>query len=113
MAVSKLRLALTSIKRRFEEAPAGDEFFNLLTQDGLIIQSQRGEFIVTQDEVNAPDFVVIRDALTDQAGNLLVLQNGVSVITLNQDLATTGDIFRTQDGRDITTQDGRAIITQK
>tara|TARA_S200002703_G_scaffold34415_1_gene29779 strand:+ start:61 stop:399 length:339 start_codon:yes stop_codon:yes gene_type:complete len=112
MAVSKLRLALslTSIKRRFEE---DDGFFNLLTQDGIFIQSQRGEFIVTQDEVNAPDFVDISDPLTDQAGNLLVIQNGVSVITLNQDFDTQGDSFETQDGRDLITQDGRGLITQK
>lgn len=111
MAVSKLRLALslTSIKRRFED----DGFFNLLTQDGLFIQSQRGEFIVTQQEPNAPDYVDISDALTLQNGDFLATQNGISILVLNQDWDTQGDSFETQDGRDLITQDGRGIITQK
>ena len=112
MAVTKLRLALslTSIKRRFEE---DDGFFNLLTQDGLFIQSQRGEFIVTQQEPNAPDYVELLDPITLQNGDFLALQNGISILVLNQDWETQGDSFETQDGRDLITQDGRGIITQK
>jgi len=140
MSVSKLRLALslTSIRRRFPD----DGFFNLLTQSGDFIHSQRGEFIVTQDEVNAPDYVEATSILLTQSGDIIVNQFGNPLVT-NQDFAddvfdlivlqnddnlitqdgdnlaldhpfsTSGNNFLTQDGNLITSQDGNVLTTER
>ena len=110
MGATKLRLALTltSIRRRFPD----DGFFNLLTQSGDFIHSQRGEFIVTQDEVNAPDFVEAQDLFLTQSGDFLHTQND-RFIALNQDFDAEGNSLETQDANAIVTQDGRGLITER
>lgn len=110
MSVTKLRLALTlsSIRRRFPD----DGFFNLLTQSGDFIHSQRGEFIVTQDEVNAPNFVEAQDLFLTQSGDFLHTQND-KFIALEQNFESTGDSLETQDAQALVTQDGRGLITER
>ena len=107
MSVSKLRLALTlsSIRRRFPD----DGFFNLLTQSGDFIHSQRGEFIVTQDEVNAPDFVEATSILLTQSGDIIVNQFGNPLVA-NQDITDDVlDLLLSQDGNHLATQDNKLL----
>lgn len=110
MSTTKLRLALTltSIRRRFPD----DGFFNLLTQSGDFLHSQRGEFIVTQDEVNAPDFVEANSLFLAQDGNFLLTEGG-RFLSLEQDFDATGNSLETQDANAIITQDGRGLITER
>ena len=110
MSTTKLRLALslTSIRRRFPD----DGFFNLLTQSGDFLHSQRGEFIVTQDEVNAPDFVEAQDLFLTQSGDFLHTQNDL-FLALEQDFDAEGNSLETQDAQALVTQDGRGLITER
>ena len=107
MSATKLRLALhiSSIRRRFGD----DGFFNLLTQNGDFIVSQRGHHIVTQDEVNAPDIVENLSILLTQDGDLIVNQGGNPLVT-NQDIGDDVlDLIVLQNGDNLTTQDDKNL----
>ena len=112
--VSRLRLAI-SLRALTSEAGAVDlNFFNILTQDGSPILSQRGEFVVTQEAPVSGDFVDTLDALTTQDGLFIGLnQNPLQVLVLEQDFDTSGDTLETQAAEGITTQDGRGLLTQR
>jgi hypothetical protein len=110
----RLALSITSLRRTFGEAAVDTNFFNLLTQDGLPILSQRGEFVVTQEAPVSADFIDVLDPLTTQDGLFIGLnQNPLQVLVLEQDFDTSGDVIETQAADGITTQDGRGLLTQR
>lgn len=115
--VSRLRLAISSraLTSITGETPVVDNnFFNILSQDGSPILSQRGEFVVTQDAPVSGNFVDITDPLITQDGVFIGLnQNPLQVLVLEQDFETTGDSLETQDVKDLVTQDGRGLLTQR
>lgn len=114
--VSRLRLAISSRALRgiAGEGPVDNQFFNILTQDGSPILSQRGEFVVTQEAPVSGDFLDITDPLITQDGLFIGLnQNPLQILVLEQDFDTSGDVIETQAADGITTQDGRGLLTQR
>ena len=114
--VSRLRLAISSRALRgiAGEGPVDNQFFNILSQDGSPILSQRGEFVVTQEAPVSGDFLDITDPLITQDGLFIGLnQNPLQILVLEQDFDTSGDVIETQAADGITTQDGRGILTQR
>ena len=114
--VSRLRLGISSraLREITGEGPVDNNFFNILSQDGSPILSQRGEFVVTQDAPVSGDFVDLLDPLVTQDGLFIGLnQNPLQVVVLQQDFDTSGDVIETQAADGITTQDGRGLLTQR
>lgn len=111
--VSRLRLGISSRALR-EITGVDNNFFNILSQDGSPILSQRGEFVVTQDAPVSGDFVNFLDPLVTQDGLFIGLnQNPLQILVLEQDFETSGDVIETQAADGITTQDGRGLLTQR
>ena len=113
--VSRLRLGISSrALREIIGAEVDNNFFNILSQDGSPILSQRGEFVVTQDAPVSGDFLDITDPLVTQDGVFIGLnQNPLQILVLEQDFDTSGDVIETQAADGITTQDGRGLLTQR
>ena len=113
--VSRLRLGISSrALREIFGAEVDNNFFNILSQDGSPILSQRGEFVVTQDAPVSGDFLDITDPLVTQDGVFIGLnQNPLQILVLEQDFDTSGDVIETQAADGITTQDGRGLLTQR
>jgi len=108
----RLGISITALKRTF--AQEDDGLFNILTQGGEAIISQRGEFFVTQEAPVSADFISTEDTLLTQDGDFIGLnQNPLRVLLLNHDAETTGRVLTTQGFDGITTQDGRGLLTQR
>ena len=108
----RLGISITALKRTF--AQEDDGLFNILTQGGDPIISQRGEFVVTQEAPVSADFISNEDALLTQGGDFIGLnQNPLRILLLNHDVETTGRVLTTQGFDGIVTQDGRGLLTQR
>lgn len=112
--VSRLKLAISIRALTSGDTAVDTNFFNILTQDGSPILSQRGEFVVTQEAPVSADFIDVLDPLITQDGLFIGLnQNPQQLLVLEQDFDTAGDVIETQAADGITTQDGRGILTQR
>ena len=108
----RLGISITALKRTFGDTDDG--LFNILTQGGDAIISQRGEFVVTQEAPISADFISTEDALLTQGGDFIGLnQNPLRILLLNHDAETTGKVLTTQGFDGIVTQDGRGLLTQR